>query len=227
MPTRPRRLPETRGRARAGGAPARPGPEQAMPPRPPLGGAAERVSSKERRRKARSAHTGEARPTRSPEERHAERVAERKTKAARRRARRLQEREKERRRASRRRCLSNASRWRPCTPRPRACARCARESSSPIRPTRRSLFASTPPAGTALREDRAQLEHPACSRREQRRPRGRHRPRGREPATVAHQALETRRCVGAGAMKIGDFQISSAWRALVAIKGVDRMQARA
>src|SRR4029077_20657068 len=46
---------------------------------------------KERRRKARSTHSGEARPVRSPEERHAERVAESKTKAARRRARRLQE----------------------------------------------------------------------------------------------------------------------------------------
>jgi small subunit ribosomal protein S17 len=55
---------------------------------------AERLAPKERRRKARSAHTGEARPARSPEERHAERVAERKTKATRRRARRLQERAK-------------------------------------------------------------------------------------------------------------------------------------
>jgi small subunit ribosomal protein S17 len=55
---------------------------------------AERMPSKERRRKARSTHTGEARPTRSLEERHAERVAERKTKATRRRARRLQERAK-------------------------------------------------------------------------------------------------------------------------------------
>jgi small subunit ribosomal protein S17 len=52
------------------------------------------LSPKERRRKARSTHTGEARPARSPEERHAERVAERKTKAARRRTRRLQERAK-------------------------------------------------------------------------------------------------------------------------------------
>ncbi len=58
------------------------------------GGAAEQLTSKERRRKARSTHAGEARPTRSPEERHAERVAERKTKAARRRTRRLQERAK-------------------------------------------------------------------------------------------------------------------------------------
>jgi small subunit ribosomal protein S17 len=56
---------------------------------------AELLSPKERRRKARSAHTGEkARPARSPEDRHAERVAERKLKAARRRARRSQERAK-------------------------------------------------------------------------------------------------------------------------------------
>jgi small subunit ribosomal protein S17 len=48
---------------------------------------------KERRRTVRSKHT-EARPSRSPEERHADRVAERKTKAVRRRARRLQERAK-------------------------------------------------------------------------------------------------------------------------------------
>jgi small subunit ribosomal protein S17 len=48
---------------------------------------------KERRRKARSKHT-DARPSRTPEERHAERVEERKAKATRRRARRLQERAK-------------------------------------------------------------------------------------------------------------------------------------
>ena len=53
----------------------------------------EQVPPKERRRRARSKHT-DARPSRTPEERHAERVAERKTKAARRRARRLQERAK-------------------------------------------------------------------------------------------------------------------------------------
>jgi small subunit ribosomal protein S17 len=52
------------------------------------------LAPKERRRKARSTHTGEARPARSPEERHAERAAERKAKAARRRTRRLQERAK-------------------------------------------------------------------------------------------------------------------------------------
>src|SRR5437868_1833797 len=55
---------------------------------------AEEVSPKQRRRKQRTAHSGEARPQRSPEERHAERVAERRRKAVRRRARRLQERAK-------------------------------------------------------------------------------------------------------------------------------------
>jgi len=55
---------------------------------------AEQLSPKERRRKARSTHSGEARPQRSPDERHSERVALRKAKAVRRRARRLQEREK-------------------------------------------------------------------------------------------------------------------------------------
>jgi small subunit ribosomal protein S17 len=55
---------------------------------------AEQLSSKERRRKARSTHSGEAGPTRSPEDRHAERVSERRAKAVRRRARRLQERAK-------------------------------------------------------------------------------------------------------------------------------------
>jgi small subunit ribosomal protein S17 len=55
---------------------------------------AEQLAPKERRRRARSAHTGEARASRTPEERHAERVAERRTKAIRRRARRLQERAK-------------------------------------------------------------------------------------------------------------------------------------
>jgi small subunit ribosomal protein S17 len=55
----------------------------------------ERLSPKERRRKARIERAGtEARPARSPEERHSERVAERRDKAVRRRARRLQERAK-------------------------------------------------------------------------------------------------------------------------------------
>jgi small subunit ribosomal protein S17 len=55
---------------------------------------AEQISSKERRRKERSTHSGEARPARSPEDRHAERLAERRAKATRRSARRLQERAK-------------------------------------------------------------------------------------------------------------------------------------
>jgi small subunit ribosomal protein S17 len=54
----------------------------------------EQLSSKERRRTARSTHSGEARPARSSEERHAERLAERRAKAVARRARRLQERVK-------------------------------------------------------------------------------------------------------------------------------------
>jgi small subunit ribosomal protein S17 len=54
----------------------------------------EQLPPKERRRKARSQHAGEARPSRSPEERHAEREATRREKATRRRARRLQERAK-------------------------------------------------------------------------------------------------------------------------------------
>jgi small subunit ribosomal protein S17 len=51
-------------------------------------------SPKERRRATRSAHSGEVRPARSAEERHAERLAVRKRKAVSRRARRLQERAK-------------------------------------------------------------------------------------------------------------------------------------
>jgi small subunit ribosomal protein S17 len=54
----------------------------------------EQLSAKERRRRVRSTHSGEARAQRSPEDRHAERVAERRAKAVRRRARRLQERAK-------------------------------------------------------------------------------------------------------------------------------------
>lgn len=55
---------------------------------------AEQLSPKERRRRERSTHTGEARTARTPEERHAERVAKRRAKAVSRRARRLQERAK-------------------------------------------------------------------------------------------------------------------------------------
>jgi small subunit ribosomal protein S17 len=54
----------------------------------------EQLPPKERRRKARSTHSGDARAPRSAEERHAERAQERKRKATRRRARRLQERAK-------------------------------------------------------------------------------------------------------------------------------------
>jgi small subunit ribosomal protein S17 len=54
----------------------------------------EQLPPKERRRKARSTHSGRPREARSPEERHAERLAERRQKAVRRRARRLQERAK-------------------------------------------------------------------------------------------------------------------------------------
>lgn len=53
----------------------------------------EQLSPKERRRRARSTHT-EARPSRTPEERHAEREQERRRKAERRRARRAAERTK-------------------------------------------------------------------------------------------------------------------------------------
>jgi small subunit ribosomal protein S17 len=94
-------------------------PEPADAPEPTGGSApaatepAEQLSSKERRRKARSTHTGEARPTRSPEERHAERAAERKAKALRRRARRLQERE---RRVAARGSAGGASQAEPLAP---------------------------------------------------------------------------------------------------------------
>ena len=60
----------------------------------PAGEPAEKLSPKERRRRERSRHGGEARPQRSAEERHAERLATRRVKAARRRARRIQERAK-------------------------------------------------------------------------------------------------------------------------------------
>jgi small subunit ribosomal protein S17 len=71
-------------------------PEQAAPKAPAAAPAepVEQLSSKDRRRRGRSTHTGEVRASRTPEERHAERVAERRTKAVRRRARRLQERAK-------------------------------------------------------------------------------------------------------------------------------------
>ncbi len=55
----------------------------------------EQLPPKERRRKARSTHTGSAQAPRSPEERQAEREAVRRTKALKRRTRRLQERVKQ------------------------------------------------------------------------------------------------------------------------------------
>jgi small subunit ribosomal protein S17 len=67
----------------------------AAPAEPAIGLVApEQLAPKERRRRARSTHTGEARASRTPEERQAERVAERRRKAVRRRTRRLQERAK-------------------------------------------------------------------------------------------------------------------------------------
>jgi small subunit ribosomal protein S17 len=54
----------------------------------------EQLSPKERRRRTRSKHEGEARPARTAQERHDDRQATRKDKAVRRRARRLQERAK-------------------------------------------------------------------------------------------------------------------------------------
>ncbi len=62
-------------------------PEASAPAEP-----AEQLTSKERRRRIRSTHSGQARPPRSPEERHAERASERQDKAVRRRARRAKER---------------------------------------------------------------------------------------------------------------------------------------
>lgn len=76
-------------------APAPEAEESAAPEAPvPAAEPVEQLPPKERRRKARSTHSGEARPSRKPEERHAERQAERKDKAVRRRARRLKERAK-------------------------------------------------------------------------------------------------------------------------------------
>jgi small subunit ribosomal protein S17 len=77
-----------------GGQAEQAAPEAAAAPGATSAEPAEQLSSKERRRRERSTYTGEARATRTPEERHAERVAERRTKAVRRRARRLQERAK-------------------------------------------------------------------------------------------------------------------------------------
>ncbi len=73
---------------------------------------AEQLSSKERRRRERSTHSGDARAPRSAEERHAERVAKRRAKAVSRRARRLQERAK----AAERRAAGSASVQEPLAP---------------------------------------------------------------------------------------------------------------
>ncbi len=61
---------------------------------PPPAEPQETLSPKERRRRARSTHSGEARPSRSAAERHADRLQERRQKAAERSRRRRQEREK-------------------------------------------------------------------------------------------------------------------------------------
>jgi small subunit ribosomal protein S17 len=71
-------------------APVAEAPAQPVAAREP----AEQLSSKERRRRARSTHTGEVRPTRTPDERQAERLAERRAKAARRSAQRIKDRAK-------------------------------------------------------------------------------------------------------------------------------------
>jgi small subunit ribosomal protein S17 len=87
---------ETPQEAEAQAAPEAAPPEAAdreasgAPPAEPT----EQLAPKERRRRARSTHTGEVRASRTPEERHAERVAERRKKAVSRRTRRLQERAK-------------------------------------------------------------------------------------------------------------------------------------
>lgn len=73
--------------------------ESSAPQEEPLAATApsepeEVLSPKERRRRKRSVHSGDVRPSRAPEERHAERVAQRKDKATRRRVRRQAERAK-------------------------------------------------------------------------------------------------------------------------------------
>jgi small subunit ribosomal protein S17 len=79
---------------------AAPEPEAEAAPAPPAPAAAsddepeEVLSPKDRRKRARSAHTGEARPPRSLEERLAERAEQRSRKAAHRRAYRAKQREK-------------------------------------------------------------------------------------------------------------------------------------
>ena len=88
--------------------------EQAAPAAAPKAPAepAEQLSPKERRRRERSTHAGDARAPRGAEERHAERVAKRRAKAVSRRARRLQERAK----AAERRAAGSASVKEPLAP---------------------------------------------------------------------------------------------------------------
>jgi small subunit ribosomal protein S17 len=69
---------------------------EAEAPPAPAAEPEEQLSPKQRRRRARSLHVGEAKESRSPEQRHAERLAERGAKSLRRRARRQQERVKAR-----------------------------------------------------------------------------------------------------------------------------------
>jgi small subunit ribosomal protein S17 len=76
------------------GEPREETPPAAAAPAPAPREPEEQLAPKERRRRTRSRHAGEARPQRSPEQRHSERLAERAKKAQRRRARRQQERAK-------------------------------------------------------------------------------------------------------------------------------------
>jgi small subunit ribosomal protein S17 len=69
-------------------------PESAEAPQAEAPEPVEQIPAKERRRRARSRHTGEPRPSRTPEERHAARLLQRRAKALQRRRRRLQERAK-------------------------------------------------------------------------------------------------------------------------------------
>lgn len=69
-------------------------PDAEAPAAPVASEPVQQLPPKERRRRARSKHAGEARPPRTPEQRHADRLLERRKKAAHRRARRLQERAK-------------------------------------------------------------------------------------------------------------------------------------
>ena len=131
--------------------------EAAAPRRPPARRAGRQLTPKERRRRARSAHTGEARPSRSPEERHAERVAERSARpraAARgacRNAPKPPSAEPPRRRPSR--CAPGARAGRGHAQGAPGHRRLRQGREDDHRPHRRR------PPPPPLREDRAQLEH--------------------------------------------------------------------